>query len=152
MIDDFAPTPKTANPWPIGGYAPGKYYCYCSHCGRKHIADKRASSCVDCAVDLLKREYMKLTAPSVEKSFIDVRKKPVTVQAVLLTKENVLTVHSLITSYSNNIRFTDEGIVIPTLEGDMLARFGDYIIKGVNGEFYPCKAHIFQKTYEVPND
>ena len=34
------------------------------------------------------------------------------------------------------------------LEGDMEASIGDYIIKGVNGEFYPCKPNIFAKTYE----
>jgi len=44
---------------------------------------------------------------------------------------------------------TEDGIVIPTLEGDMVARYWDYIIKGVNGEFYPCKPDIFDKTYEV---
>ena len=38
---------------------------------------------------------------------------------------------------------------IKTLEGDMIANVGDYIIKGVNGEFYPCKADVFNKTYEV---
>ena len=37
---------------------------------------------------------------------------------------------------------------IPTLEGPMTASIGDYIIKGVNGEFYPCKPDIFKKTYE----
>ena len=37
---------------------------------------------------------------------------------------------------------------IETLEGDMKARPGWYIIKGVNGEFYPCKPDIFAKTYE----
>ena len=37
---------------------------------------------------------------------------------------------------------------IETLEGTMLISEGDYIIKGVNGEFYPCKADIFEKTYE----
>jgi len=41
-----------------------------------------------------------------------------------------------------------ETFKIPTLEGDMLASKGDYIIKGVNGEFYPCKPDIFEKTYE----
>lgn len=41
------------------------------------------------------------------------------------------------------------GLVIPTLEGDMLAVENDYIIKGVNGEFYPCKPDIFEKTYEL---
>lgn len=37
---------------------------------------------------------------------------------------------------------------IKTLEGVMTADIGDYIIKGVNGEFYPCKPDIFEKTYE----
>lgn len=40
------------------------------------------------------------------------------------------------------------GRIIHTLEGDHLARFGDYIIKGVKGEFYPCKPDIFEATYE----
>lgn len=40
------------------------------------------------------------------------------------------------------------GIKISTLEGVMKANFGDWIIKGVNGEFYPCKPDIFDKTYE----
>jgi len=41
------------------------------------------------------------------------------------------------------------GIIIHTLEGDHLAEWGDYIIKGVAGEFYPCKADIFEATYET---
>lgn len=40
------------------------------------------------------------------------------------------------------------GLMIHTLEGDMRASFGDYIIKGVNGEHYACKPDIFEKTYE----
>lgn len=39
-------------------------------------------------------------------------------------------------------------IVIPTLEGSMRALPGDYIIRGVQGEFYPCKPDIFEQTYE----
>ena len=39
-------------------------------------------------------------------------------------------------------------LVIPTLEGEMTAQYGDYIIKGVQGEFYPCKPDIFAETYE----
>lgn len=39
-------------------------------------------------------------------------------------------------------------LAIPTLEGVMYADDGDYIIKGVSGEFYPCKPDIFAKTYE----
>jgi hypothetical protein len=41
------------------------------------------------------------------------------------------------------------GLNIPTLEGKMRAVHGDYIIKGVNQEFYPCKPDIFDKTYEI---
>lgn len=43
---------------------------------------------------------------------------------------------------------TDDGIVIGTLEGDLLASPGDWIIRGVQGEFYPCKNEIFETTYE----
>ena len=43
---------------------------------------------------------------------------------------------------------TDKEIFIETLEGTMKANIGDYIITGVNGEQYPCKPDIFEKTYE----
>jgi hypothetical protein len=43
----------------------------------------------------------------------------------------------------------DGKMVIRTLEGDMKADLGDWIIKGVNGEFYPCKPDIFNKTYDA---
>lgn len=39
-------------------------------------------------------------------------------------------------------------LIIPTLEGDMYASLNNYIIKGANREFYPCKPDIFDKTYE----
>ena len=44
---------------------------------------------------------------------------------------------------------TDKEIIIHTLEGDMKANVGDYIITGVKGEQYPCKPDIFEKTYEM---
>jgi hypothetical protein len=44
---------------------------------------------------------------------------------------------------------TDKPVVIKTLEGDMKASIGDFIITGVNGEQYPCKPDIFEKTYEI---
>ena len=54
---------------------------------------------------------------------------------------------------SGNIRqwdMTDSGqLVIHTLEGDMVAQPGDWIIKGVKGELYPCKPDIFEETYEL---
>lgn len=39
-------------------------------------------------------------------------------------------------------------LMIRTLEGDMRATYGDYVIRGVAGEFYPCKPDIFEQTYE----
>ena len=47
---------------------------------------------------------------------------------------------------------TEDEMVISTLEGDMIASPGDWIITGVNGEQYPCKPDIFEKTYEPMND
>ncbi len=47
---------------------------------------------------------------------------------------------------------TDKPVIIKTLEGDMKASVGDYIITGVNGEQYPCKPDIFKKTYEKIED
>lgn len=44
---------------------------------------------------------------------------------------------------------TDKEIIIHTLEGDMRASSGDYIITGVKGEQYPCKPDVFHKTYEA---
>ena len=44
---------------------------------------------------------------------------------------------------------TDKEIIIHTLEGDMKASIGDYIITGVDGEQYPCKPDIFEKTYNL---
>lgn len=40
-------------------------------------------------------------------------------------------------------------LIVKTLEGDMVANRGDYIIKGVKGEFYPCKEDIFKATYDI---
>ncbi len=42
----------------------------------------------------------------------------------------------------------DYGVTIHTPEGEMLGEYGDWIIKGVRGEFYPCKPGIFKETYE----
>ena len=46
----------------------------------------------------------------------------------------------------------DNDILIQTLEGDMRALPGDYIIKGVKGEFYPCKPDVFEATYDLGED
>jgi hypothetical protein len=43
---------------------------------------------------------------------------------------------------------TDQELIIETLEGNMVAKPGDFIIRGVRGELYPCKPDIFNDTYE----
>lgn len=53
---------------------------------------------------------------------------------------------------ANIVIDSDDDIEIETLEGTMYAKKGDYIIKGIAGEFYPCKADIFAKTYEQVNE
>ena len=74
------------------------------------------------------------------------RKKPVVIDAVLWTGKNDLEVLEFMGTFAQILRTKE--IMIDTLEGTMLASVGDYIIKGVNGEFYPCKPDIFEKTYE----
>ena len=89
------------------------------------------------------------------------RKKPVEIEAVQFTGDNeyeiaefmgiplcvlqvsVDAVLRMDGDYSENTH-----IHIPTLEGTMTANCGDWIIKGVKGEFYPCKPDIFDATYE----
>lgn len=81
------------------------------------------------------------------------RKKPIVVEAIQFT--GFLCVPN-IKKFVNDgsLKVTDlvnsnvPRIEIETLEGNMLVNEGDYIIKGVDGEFYPCKAEIFEKTYE----
>ena len=46
----------------------------------------------------------------------------------------------------------EDGILISTLEGEMLANSGDWVIRGVQGEFYPCKPEIFAATYEFADE
>lgn len=75
------------------------------------------------------------------------RKKPVVVEAVQWTGENRAEMCEFIDPEVFEI-IPRVGLVIHTLEGDHHASPGDYIIKGVNGEFYPCKPDIFAKTYE----
>lgn len=73
------------------------------------------------------------------------RKKPVVIEAVKWTGDNFKEMRLFIGYHT----FPRDGkLFINTLEGVMRAEIGDYIIKGVNGEFYPCKPDIFEKTYE----
>lgn len=75
------------------------------------------------------------------------RKIPVLVDAVQLTAGNIEDVMAFCGDKIKSHPMT--GVVIETLEGNMIASVGDYIIKGVKGEFYPCKPDIFEATYEA---
>ena len=79
-------------------------------------------------------------------------KKRIEVEAIQLTDESMVDCIKFIGERVPIVADVDEGITIRTLEGDMLAGFGDYIIRGVDGEFYPIKGEIFEKTYDVGVD
>lgn len=89
------------------------------------------------------------------------RKKPVVIDALKWDGENTFQVMSFmgtVGSLSDPIaddKFQDykaivkrDGLPIETLEGTMTASVGDYIINGIQGEFYPCKPDIFEQSYE----
>lgn len=77
------------------------------------------------------------------------QKKPVAVEAVRWTGYNFEEIKSFV-GCSCGLRgsYMNPDLIIHTLEGDHHALVGDYIIKGVHGEFYPCKPDIFMETYE----
>lgn len=91
---------------------------------------------------------------------IKATKKPVTIDCIQWTGDNFEEIRDWcgkeepniaeLGISSNDIAFLDNGIlIIRTLEGNHKAIIGDYIIKGVHGEFYPCKEDIFHKTYDI---
>ena len=85
------------------------------------------------------------------------RKKPVEILAVRFDRSN----GGVIAKWCGGRNRTEvkasdpsdvaEWIDIPTLEGTMRANLGDWIIRGIQGEFYPCKSGIFEATYERVN-
>lgn len=80
-----------------------------------------------------------------------VRKKPVEVEAVLYDGKNFEEIWDFVDKgyvKHSMIPYFNE-LIIKTLEGQINASIGDYIIKGIQGEFYPCKPDIFKKTYDI---
>ena len=86
------------------------------------------------------------------------RKKPVVIEAMQWTGDNLSDVIDFTGLNSSAARWTKEeleatvknkGLKIFTLEGPLRTRVGDWIIKGVKGEFYPCKPDIFEATYDL---
>jgi hypothetical protein len=73
-------------------------------------------------------------------------KKPIVVNALQWRGANVKEICDFIKDDGFYYHRTGQ-LTIRTLEGNMVASIGDYIIQGVDGEFYPCKPIIFEKTY-----
>ncbi len=73
------------------------------------------------------------------------KKKPVVISAVKWTGNNLKEVMDFM---KGKAMIKCGNIVIPTIEGAMTAEAGSYIIKGVKGEYYPCRGDIFEDTYE----
>ena len=76
------------------------------------------------------------------------RKKPVVIEAVQWTGNNHSVIYNFIANH--DFQFREGKVYLKTLESDgemQIADNYDYIIKGVEGEFYPCKPDIFKKTY-----
>lgn len=94
-----------------------------------------------------------------EKTMPKYRKKPVVVEAVRWTGSNLEEIRNFVGSdlieecvelfdIKRTLKEMLVDIAIDTLEGTMRVDYGDYIIKGVNNELYPCKPDIFLATYE----
>lgn len=82
------------------------------------------------------------------------RKKPVIIEAVQWVGdvESFREIQALNPDAKLFPQWKSDTIAIPTLEGELTANLGDYIIKGVQGELYPCKPDIFKQTYdELPD-
>ena len=94
------------------------------------------------------------------------KKKPVVIDAVQWTGNNHREIFDFLTENAfdkESMKVTGDnfyidhskvegGLIIKTLEGEHLATIGDYIIRGVQGEYYPCKEDIFLQTYEKVED
>ena len=90
------------------------------------------------------------------------RKKPVVIEAIQWTGLNLEEIKEFVgesliydiidTAWQSGKGAPHVNMKIKTLEGDMEVSKDDFIIKGVNGEFYPCKTDIFEKTYEAVVD
>ncbi len=82
-----------------------------------------------------------------------IKNKPVIREAILFDGDSTETICKLSDFGLDPVRVNYQEdkyyLKIETLEGCMVASVGDYIIKGVEGEFYPCKPDIFKKTYDI---
>lgn len=76
-------------------------------------------------------------------------KKPVVIDAIQWTGANTQEIYDFCNSGRRDCHVIGDNLMIKTLEGTMTASAGDYIIRGVHGEHYPCKPDIFAATYQA---
>ena len=78
-------------------------------------------------------------------------KKPVVIEAIQYNGENIEAIEDFVGKKLSTVLASDVDVklIIPTLEGYMKALKGDYIIKGIKGEFYPCKPDVFKEIYSL---
>jgi len=79
------------------------------------------------------------------------RKKPIVIEAIQI-KDSKEGIAEILRFCPGAQLYPDSTIGIKTLEGNMRANIGDWIIRGIKGEFYPCKPDIFEQTYESAGD
>ena len=128
------------------------------------IVNKAHLKYIACTIQSANEELYLTRVGQKESKFKKYRKKPVVVEAIRLNSyaaEDIMNVLKFMGQTVNSDYITQEkfseycimcnqggGLPINTLEGNIKASIGDYIIRGVNGEYYPCKPDIFKKTYE----
>jgi hypothetical protein len=76
------------------------------------------------------------------------RKKPVEIEAIQWDGENTTEILAFCSDCYSYLRNDLPVLAINTLEGNMTASIGDYVIKGIKGEFYACKPDVFLLTYD----
>ena len=84
--------------------------------------------------------------------WIKFKKKPVVIEAILWDGKKKTADAIGKASSGRYVAYEQDILYVYTLEGTMQARIGDWIIKGVKGEIYPCKPDIFRATYEQVTD
>ena len=117
---------------------------------------------IDAANQALDEAHEKYKRESEEAPTVKYRKKPVTVEAVQATFESIQSgdlidwlvgnqaIYKIVTTHADGIIMPDEWYIdLYTLEGTMTCDPGDWIIKGIKGELYPCKPDIFEATYDA---
>lgn len=128
------------------------------------IVNKAHLKYIACTIQSANEELYLTRVGQKYSKFKKYRKKPVVVEAIRLNSyaaEDIMNVLKFMGQTVNSDYITQEkfseycimcsqgdGLPINTLEGNIKASIGDYIIRGVNGEYYPCKPDIFKKTYE----